>query len=148
MAESPSLAPFSISLAGREDAVRSGLADAMAQLSSLQLVPDDASTVELVLAEALNNIVEHALANARAPSQIDIHGTHGPQGLELLIVDQGVPMPEGVAPSGLQPDVDVAIADMPEGGFGWFMIHALATRVHYARVEQANHLTLLLPVGL
>lgn len=148
MAESPQLLPFSISLAGRENAVRSGLSDAMAQLSSLSLSSDEASTVELVLAEALNNIIEHALANSGTSTRIEIRGTLTAQGLELLIIDQGMPMPEGVAPIGRLPDVDAAAKDLPEGGFGWFMIHALATQVKYARIKQENHLTLLLPVGL
>ena len=53
---------FAISIAGDEDAVRGGLAQVMMCLLPLGLNADDTSTVELVLAETLNNVVEHALA--------------------------------------------------------------------------------------
>ncbi|MEP3442817.1 ATP-binding protein [Sulfitobacter sp.] len=148
MAESPRLAPFTVSLPGREDAVRGGLTKTMARLCDLKLSKDEAGTVELVLAEALNNIIEHALSASVIQTRITIRGDASPQGLELTIIDHGVPMPKGVAPIGLQPDVDVPVQDLPEGGYGWFMIHTLATKVQYARVKHENHLTILLPVGI
>lgn len=140
--------PFSVSLTGAEDAVRSGLAQAMACIAPLSLTSDEAGTVELVLAEALNNVVEHALAATDGTTTIEIRGNHSKDGLRLSIIDQGLPMPEGQAPGAKAPDLDVAVADMPEGGFGWFMIHTLAKDVRYARVGERNHLTLLLAVGV
>lgn len=148
MAERARLPPFTVTLDGHETAVRSGLAHAMACLAPLTLGTDDAGTVELVLAEALNNVVEHALASNVVPSLIELRGSHGTGGLKLVIIDQGAPMPKGKAPNAKQPDLNVPVLDLPEGGFGWFMIHTLATEVTYARVGQANHLTLTLPVGL
>lgn len=148
MAERARLPPFTVSLEGREAAVRSGLAHAMACLAPLTLGTDEAGTVELVLAEALNNVVEHALANNIAQSMIELRGSHGTGGLKLVIIDQGAPMPKGTAPNAKQSDLNVPVSDLPEGGFGWFMIHTLATEVEYARVGQANHLTVILPVGL
>lgn len=50
------LPPFSITLAGTQNAVRDGLAQAMMLLAPLQLGTDESGTVELVLAEALNNV--------------------------------------------------------------------------------------------
>lgn len=139
---------FTVSLTGKEDAVRIGLAQAMALLAPLELDADESGTVELVLAEALNNVVEHALAATDSDTAIQIHAKHGRDGLQLAIIDEGVPMPLGKAPDGRAPTLDVSILDMPEGGFGWFMIHSLAQKVHYERVGESNHLNLLLAVGL
>lgn len=128
--------------------MRDGLARTMAALSPLSLSPQDAGTVELALAEALNNVVEHALATSNGETMIEVQGQYCDSGLHLTIIDQGREMPHGIAPAAQKPDLDVPHADMPEGGFGWFMIHSLASQVHYARIGDTNHLTLLLPVGL
>lgn len=145
MAELP---PFAVTLAGTEDAVRDGLSKAMACLESLHLDTDEAGTVELVLAEALNNVVEHALAHTPEQTTIEIHGHHNTSGLHLTVIDHGAPMPKGAAPLSKTPNLDVETSNMPEGGFGWFMIHTLATEVQYARIGTSNHLRLQLPVGV
>lgn len=149
MTDQAVLPPFAVTLRGAEDAVREGLARAMDCLKPLGLSRDEAGTVELVLAEALNNVVEHALAAAPDSTTIEIRGSyHMASGLRLVVIDRGAPMPAGMAPIAKAPDLDVALGDTPEGGFGWFMIHSLATEVHYARVGQSNHLRLQLPVGV
>jgi serine/threonine-protein kinase RsbW len=142
------LPPFTVSLAGAEDAVRAGLAQSMTCLGPLGLSSDDAGTVELVLAEVLNNVVEHALHGKDELTMVEIRGNQSTSGLRLTVIDRGAPMPKGVAPVAKAPDVDVSIEDLPEGGFGWFMIHTLATEVRYARIGHTNHLSLLLPVGI
>ena len=148
MAKRPLLPPFSVSLAGVEDAVREGLAKTISCLAPLELSVDEAGTVELVLAEALNNVVEHALAETNKPSKIQIQGAPCARGLCVTVIDHGAPMPTGFAPGAIAPEVDVATSEMPEGGFGWFMIHTLAQDVQYARIGTANHLMLRLAVGL
>lgn len=142
------LPPFAVTLEGTEDAVRDGLAKAMNCLAPLRLGPDDAGTVEMVLAEVLNNVVEHALAGAQKQSAIEIRGRHSTAGLHLTVIDRGAPMPDGAAPVSKAPVLDVSMHDIPEGGFGWFLIHTLASNVHYARVGASNHLSLRLPVGV
>ncbi|WP_298859406.1 ATP-binding protein [uncultured Sulfitobacter sp.] len=144
----PELLPFAVSLKGTENAVRDGLAQAMACLAPLHLNTDDAGTVELVLAEALNNVVEHALASTPELTAIEIRGSHGADGLHITVIDCGAPMPDGTAPLAKTPNLDVETHDMPEGGFGWYLIHTLATDVKYSRVGAANHLSLQLPVGV
>lgn len=144
----PDLPPFAVSLAGAESAVRDGLAQTLACLQPLYLNADDAGTVELVLAEALNNIVEHALATTTEQTEIVIRGRHCAEGLYLTVIDHGAPMPKGTAPVAKTPDLNVEPTDMPEGGFGWYLIHTLATEVRYARVGTSNHLSLHLPVGI
>lgn len=147
MPERDPFVPFSLTLDGAEEAVRDGLARAMACLAPLMLTPEEAGTVELVLAEALNNVVEHALAGSGGTTRIDIQGRHDAAGLHLLLIDRGSPMPAGKAPGGQAPEVAVETDALPEGGFGWFVIHTLARRVRYSRVGSENHLALLLDVG-
>lgn len=148
MAERRRLQPFSVCIAGTQEAVRDGLAQTMACLADLELAIDEASTVELVLAEALNNTVEHALATETRDTLIEIRGSHSEKGLDLTIIDQGKPMPDGALPIKQAPAVDVDTDTLPEGGFGWFMIHTLASNVDYLRMGKSNHLSLHLDVGL
>jgi serine/threonine-protein kinase RsbW len=148
MGDRKTLEPFEVVMDGSECAVRGGLARVLSGLAPLKLDVDAAGTVELVLAEALNNVVEHALAHTGGQTRIVIRLKHDTLGLHVTIVDRGVPMPDGMAPRGRAPEVAVEMPDMPEGGFGWFMIHSLAQNVSYARVGGENHLTLRIAVGL
>jgi len=148
MANGKRITPFSVPILGADDSVRAGLALVLAKLAPLCLSNDELGTVELVLAEVLNNVVEHALASTTDTTTIEVRGHHDGFGLHLLIIDQGAPMPTGTAPVALPPDLDVTRADLPEGGFGWFMIHTLASKVQYARIRGENRLNLLLPIGL
>lgn len=139
---------FTISFAGAEDGVRDAITQTLARLSPLGLAEDETGTVELVLAEALNNVVEHALAETGGDKRVEITASHDSRGLELTIIDEGAKMPDGVAPRPRPPQVDVELPDLPEGGFGWFMIHTLAQEVRYVRQDGRNHLRLRLAVGL
>ena len=139
---------FTVSLAGAEGSVRDAIAQTLAKLSPLGLNEDETDTVELVLAEVLNNIVEHALAQTLNDTQIKITADHDARGLGVIITDEGAKMPNGVAPHPRPPVVDVEMPELPEGGFGWFMIHTLAKEVCYVRKDGRNHLTLRLAVGL
>jgi len=148
MGDPPLLPPFTVWIEGNERAVRNGLAKLLLCLKPLALSADDTSTIELVLAEALNNIIEHALSDRPEPTTIEMRGAFcATNGLRITIIDLGTPMPTGKAPVGKAPDLEVATDDLPEGGFGWFMIHTLASNVRYTRVGEANHLILELPVG-
>ena len=68
-------------------------------------------------------------------------------GLNVEIVDHGGELPEGKLPIGEMASLDVELEDLPEGGFGWFMIHHLTKDVRYDRVNGENHLNLRLAVG-
>lgn len=97
---------------------------------------------ETLLAEILNNIVEHAYAEeAGHEIQADFEFTHSR--LAATIHDTGRPMPAGNLPSG----AGVSPEDLPEGGFGWFLIHELAERLDYSREDGRNLLQLEMTVG-
>src|SRR5690554_6262882 len=71
--------------------VRAAIAPANGALAPLQLTGDSAASTELVLAEVLNNIVEHAYADRPGPVRLDlmIRGDI----LCCTIQDRGAPMP-------------------------------------------------------
>lgn len=101
---------------------------------------------ELVVAEVLNNIVEHAYHDAPG-GEIRARLRFCPQGLRADFTDHGSAMPGLRLPVGAAVPLDMGVADLPEGGFGWFLIHTLARDLHYRREAGANRLTLRVPRG-
>lgn len=100
------------------------------------------ASLEIVLAEVLNNIVEHAYATT--PGKICISLSKAPDGIRCEIRDCGFPMPGLQLPLGQLKDMQ-DIADLPEGGFGWFLIRSQTKDLIYARQNDENHLSFLLP---
>lgn len=107
------------------------------------LSQDRRGSAELVLAEVLNNVAEHAYPQATGPVSVSIGRTD--KGLRFVIVDQGLPMPDGVLPTGELPASFVGpLAALPEGGFGWHLIRSLTTDLSYSRANGCNHLQFML----
>ena len=140
------LPEFRISVLSGQFAVREALRQLLKGLEPLGLDVEEAGTVELVLAEALNNIVEHAYKTSEG--YIDISCAHAADGLRMTVVDTGSVMPDGKTPVGTAAEIDVDLCDMPEGGFGWFLIKDLAKDVTYERHGCENHLHLRLAVAM
>jgi len=132
--------PLIVSLQTGEQAVREALAQIMKGLAPLDLTPEDAIAVELVLAEALNNVAEHAYPthHAQGPIQVTCDFEHG--GLNVTVADRGLGMPDGQAPKGNPQPVDLDVQDLPEGGFGWFLIRDLTRDLTYTRIGRENRL--------
>ncbi len=116
-------------------AVRHGLKSLFQSLLLQKLDEANRGKAEIVLAEALNNIVEHAYADGKGEIELTICLNR--QGLNCKIVDHGAPMPDGALPSGVLGSPD----DLPEGGFGWHLIRTLSEDLSYARVAGQNQLT-------
>lgn len=142
------LPEFRISVVSGQMAVRTALGQLLDGLKPLSLDVEEAGTVELVMAEALNNIVEHAYPEHEEGGPIDITCAHAQDGLHLTVIDSGRAMPDGQTPIGVAADIDVDFCDMPEGGFGWFLIKDLAKDVSYQRQNTENLLQLRLAVAL
>lgn len=103
--------------------------------------PDTIDTLRICIAEALNNIVEHAYEGAEGrPIYADVRFT--PQSYEIMLIDEGKPMPGGNVPSGeVSFDLDDVDA-LPEGGFGWMLIQTQMDAVNYERRDGCNVLRL------
>ena len=119
-------------------AVRQALQALFDHLMTGRMSADDRDTAQIVLAEALNNIVEHAYA--QEPGEIEVIVELCASGLTCRIMDAGLPMPGGTLPQGVlapMPPND----DLPEGGFGWHLIRTLSEDLHYRREDGRNLLT-------
>ena len=117
-------------------AVRDALRSAVARFAR-QLSPEDAGTLELALAEVLNNVVEHGYSD-RPAGPIDLKLGHGGRDLTCRVEDFGRPMPGLAPPEGRQPVVGGDVAALAEGGWGWGMIHALTEDLTYSRRDGRN----------
>ncbi|MFK7871136.1 MAG: ATP-binding protein [Roseobacter sp.] len=143
------LPPFEIQIKNTTADIRDALSSLRNALEPLGLPAEEHGTVEMVVAEVLNNIVEHAYARTQSGEEkIDIHCAHKSDGLHLTITDQGQQLPNGALPAGEQAEVDVELEDLPEGGFGWFLIKTLVKSLHYQRLDGANQLDICLAVGV
>lgn len=120
---------------------RAGIAKVMVRLQDLGLTPDQLGSIEIALAEAVNNIVEHAYANS-APGMVHIISHLTPNTLRLNLFDHGVPFPDAATPAPARADVSGPRETLPEGGFGWFLIRQLTDRLSYDRRRGCNRLCL------
>ena len=119
--------------------VREALETLLDYLGPLELPADQINTIELVLAEVLNNVNEHAYAGQDGP--IYLRATLESGQLKVIIRDRGTPLPPDLIladdPDGFDPK------DLPEGGFGWHLIRTLASELTHNRLARWNELKLV-----
>ena len=132
---------FKISFTATELGARDAIAAISDHIRASWLTQGQADGVEIALAEAVNNVVEHAFAKAE-PGNVRVLCNLRDNLLDIRICDTGVPMPNNRLPPGLAANVSVAREDLPEGGFGWFMIRELTSEIRYDRCGLVNHLSL------
>ncbi|HRK41578.1 MAG TPA: ATP-binding protein [Gemmobacter sp.] len=128
-------------IASEQMAVRQALAQLLADPGLRHLRCDLRGRIEIVLAEVLNNIVEHAYAEQRGNITIDV--SIGPNGIGCCILDGGAAMPGLALPEGKLAPHDPQ--DLPEGGFGWFLIRTLTEDLSYRRQGNMNELRFRMP---
>ena len=128
-----------------EGEVRRAMAAVRDALQGWEVDPLTAGAVEIVLAEVLNNIVEHAYAD-RMSGEILVWMERRPGDLAIAVIDDGRPMPGGTIPDPKEPDLDVSTADLPEGGFGWGLIRTLSSSLSYRRMSERNRLAFRIPL--
>lgn len=126
--------------------VRRAIEETMDTLRNRGVAPDDLSSIEIVLAEALNNIVEHAYPDGQ-PGDVHLYIRQRRTGLLVEIRDQGKPMPKGRAPIGNHPMTEFNNDPMPEGGYGWFLIRELVRDLIYDREDGENFLVFRMAVS-
>ena len=117
--------------------VRGALRDVRAQLAITGVADATLASIELVLAEVLNNIVEHAYA-AQPDGMIALRVRRSDQKVSCTIYDDGCPMPKGMLPFGAPADPDACRSTLAEGGFGWLLIRELTQQVYYQRISGRN----------
>lgn len=139
--------------------VRSALLRARRRAEAWGLGDDLCGSAELILAEVLNNITEHAYGNAgnrtdaspaaRAaalqPDAVCLTMIRRPGGLRVELSDQGCAMPGLGLPRSSLPDHEVPLEVLPEGGFGWFLIRSLTRDLRYDRTGGQNRLRFDIP---
>ena len=118
-----------------------GIAQLSAGLSQQGLPDHMADDVKIALAEAINNVVEHAYEGI-APAKVQVTCRLERDRLDILISDTGNPMPGYQLPDGTPASVETNLQDLPEGGFGWFLINQLTSDICYERHQGCNRLSL------
>lgn len=98
------------------------------------------ASVRIVLAEVLNNIVEHGY-RGMPPGSVAVCAGLYPWGVCLEIRDWGRAYPGHELPGGHMPDPKL----LQDGGYGWFLIRSLARDISYDRSRGCNHLRLNVP---
>lgn len=131
---------LNLAFTGSPEGVRGALADLRTFLRGAALDEDAAGTAEIVLAEVLNNVAEHAY-EMRGEGKVSLAVALNAHHLSIDVTDAGAPLPGLDLPAGHPPRLD-SECDLPEGGFGWFLIHQLTSALHYHRVNGCNHLHL------
>ncbi len=123
--------------------VRQTMTSLMTSLRKAGVSPEACTRVEIALTEALNNVVEHAVAG-KASGRITL-AARGHRGqLVVCLRDNGAAFPNLRLPSGHAANLDVERAHLPEGGFGWYLIRNLVKALRYTRRNGMNYLTMLL----
>ena len=131
-------------LRARADIVRDTLMDVRRRFAD-DVSQDTLGRLELVLAEVMNNVTEHAAIPAGhiRPPSIHISIVRHDTGLACAITDDGVSLPAAcILPRSL-PVIDPQ--DLPEGGFGWYLIQDLTQALCYYREGPRNFLAFSVP---
>lgn len=118
--------------------VRRAIHEIEEALLDARVAGEDIGSIAIVLAEALNNVVEHALAS-KTDEKITLVVRARSKSLLFEIRDKGRPMPKGRAPIGNHPMSEFNQHDsLPEGGYGWFLIRELVQDLVYDRQNEEN----------
>lgn len=132
---------FNRVLRASPETVRGTLQDIRSRFADL-VAEDTLGRLELVLAEVMNNVAEHApdmAADGRPVIHLCVVRHAG--GLACALTDDGASLPdECLAPRNLP-----RATDMPEGGFGWFLIQDLTQALCYYREGSRNYLAFSVP---
>jgi serine/threonine-protein kinase RsbW len=130
-----------LSFAATEAEASVGIAQLSKGLEAQGLPSHKASDVKSALAEAINNVVEHAYSDV-TPAKVRVHCRLHQNWLDILISDTGTPLPGFRVPDGVPAPLGSTLDELPEGGFGWFLIHELTSDIRYEHRNGCNRLSL------
>ena len=98
-------------------------------------------SLRLCLAEALNNVVEHAY-RGESGNPIEVELSLSADGFVVRMTDRGAAMPDMAPPEEWAIPDGLALGELPEGGFGWMLIRSEGDRLDYRRCADSNILEL------
>lgn len=127
---------FMVSVNATPQGVRWALISLTRRLKGQLISEELVQKCELILAEIMNNIVEHALSG-RENEKISLRITASPESIESEVIDCGLAMPRETLPSGDMPTLSDKEA-LPEGGFGWYLIKSQTDNLVYERKNGHN----------
>jgi serine/threonine-protein kinase RsbW len=130
-------ADVALTFAATEHSVRRALRTVRTSLRHLNLSEMCLGCLEIVLAEATNNIVEHAYQNT-GQGAIGLTCRVRDGMLLFEITDTGVSMPKLELPQAKDHDLSCDLEDLPEGGFGWGLIRDMTLSLSYKRYAGRN----------
>lgn len=110
----------------------------------LELPGEQVGQLELMLVEAVNNVIEHAYEN-RAGHDVRVRVECDPAAqIKMIISDQGHSIPNAQIKTQLAGDAALLPEpeSLPEGGWGLGLISMLADSLHYECDQEGNHLHL------
>lgn len=140
---------FACAFRATELDARRGIVSVVDRLKDMGILAPQLDEVQIALAEAVNNVVEHAYAES-ATGDVLIRCNLHPDRLWVEIRDAGVPFPNAKLPEGkaVKVDANTPLEELPEGGFGWFLIRELASDIKYQRNLDNNQLSLCFEIQL
>lgn len=104
----------------------------------LQLAPDLVFNLNLVLEEAVSNIILYAYPKQMG-KEISIQADTIEQSLVFTLTDTGKPFDPTQA---AEADITLSAEERPIGGLGIFLIKQIMNEVKYQRIEGCNVFTL------
>lgn len=105
----------------------------------LSLKPDVVYELNLVLEEAVSNVINYAYPDS-AESEIFLSAVNDGARLVFTLIDSGLPFDPTNFPDA---DVTLSVKDRQIGGLGIFLIRKIMDDMQYKRVEGKNILTLV-----
>lgn len=132
---------FAARCAGDDVGVGGMLADLQATLAVKLVDPDRTGDMMIVLGEMLNNTVEHAMRDQDG-GWIDLSVRDAGARIEVVTRDDGRALPPALLTGDVElPEAGEDVETMPEGGFGWFLIHSLVDDLTYERDDGVNRIS-------
>lgn len=129
-----------IKFLSKQEDVGGNVVECVEWLEQQSIAQDTLGEFEIVFTEVLNNIIEHAYLY-RENGEIQAVLCLETDTLLIECSDSGNQFP-GIPQKKEMQGSEVRLEDLPEGGFGWFLIHSLTNNIAYGYHDGQNILTL------
>lgn len=108
--------------------------------SRMQFTQERLNEIELVVEEALVNIIRYAYPKQTGYIEVKCDPVEG-CGIEIIIEDEGISFDIQSLPD---PDISANLMSRKTGGLGVFFIRKMTNEIHYDRDGKHNVLTLVI----